>query len=133
MRIAWFSIPAYGHTNPTIGVVKELVSRGHEIYYYGFNQFQDVIEGAGAHFGVDEQEAVKVMVYPNPTRYSVTIEAEGIERLRMTNMMGQVLNVRECDGSDSVVLNLSGYTPSVYLLEVKTINGVAKKRLVLYR
>ena len=21
MRIAWFSIPAYGHTNPTIGVV----------------------------------------------------------------------------------------------------------------
>ena len=50
MRIAWFSIPAYGHTNPTIGVVKELVSRGHEVYYYSFNQFKGVIEGAGAHF-----------------------------------------------------------------------------------
>lgn len=50
MRIAWFSIPAYGHTNPTIGVVKELVSRGHEVYYYSFNQFKEVIEGAGAHF-----------------------------------------------------------------------------------
>ena len=50
MRIAWFSIPAYGHTNPTIGVVKELVSRGHEVYYYSFNQFKDVIEDAGAHF-----------------------------------------------------------------------------------
>jgi hypothetical protein len=47
--------------------------------------------------------------------------------------MGQVLDMRECDGSDSVVLNLSGCTPSVYLLEVKTVNGVAKKRLVLYR
>ena len=50
MRIAWFSIPAYGHTNPTIGVVKELVSRGHEVYYYSFNQFKDVIEDAGAQF-----------------------------------------------------------------------------------
>ena len=50
MRIAWFSIPAYGHINPTIGVVKELVSRDHEVYYYSFNQFKDVIEGAGAHF-----------------------------------------------------------------------------------
>ena len=50
MRIAWFSIPAYGHTNPTIGVVKELVSRGHEVYYYSFNHFKEAIEGAGAHF-----------------------------------------------------------------------------------
>ena len=50
MRIVWFCIPAYGHTNPTIGVVKELVSRGHEVYYYSFNQFKDVLEGAGAHF-----------------------------------------------------------------------------------
>ena len=97
------------------------------------NEVDVILPINASHFGVDEQEAVKVMVYPNPTRYSVTIEAEGIERLRLTNMMGQVLNVRECDGSDSVVLNLSGYTPSVYLLEVKTINGVAKKRLVLYR
>ncbi len=50
MRIAWFCIPAYGHTNPTIGVVKELVSRGHEVYYYSFNRFKDVLEGAGARF-----------------------------------------------------------------------------------
>ena len=97
------------------------------------NEVEVILPINATHFGVEEQEAVKVMVYPNPTRYSVTIEAEGIERLRLTNMMGQVLEMRECDGSDSVVLNLSGYTPSVYLLEVKTVNGVAKKRLVLYR
>ena len=50
MKIVWFCIPAYGHTNPTIGVVKELVSRGHEVYYYSFNRFKDVLEDAGAHF-----------------------------------------------------------------------------------
>ena len=80
-----------------------------------------------------DNPAMDVTVYPNPTRNMVTIEAEGIERIRLTNMMGQVLEMREYGGQDSVVLNLDGYTPSVYLLEVKTINGVAKKRLILYR
>ena len=28
MRIAFFCIPAHGHTNPTLGVVRELASRG---------------------------------------------------------------------------------------------------------
>ena len=85
------------------------------------------------HFGVEDNPAMEVTVYPNPTRNTVTIEAEGIERLRLTNMMGQVLEMREYGRQDSVVLNLDGYTPSVYLLEIKTINGVAKKRLILYR
>ncbi len=97
------------------------------------NEVEVVLPINATHFGVEEESNPKVTVYPNPTRHTVTIEAEGIESLRLTNMMGQVFDIRECDGSDSVVLNLSGYTPSVYLLEVKTVNGVAKKRLVLYR
>ena len=84
-------------------------------------------------YGVDDHQEVDVRIFPNPTRNTVTIEAESIEGLRLINTMGQVLEMRECNGVDSVMLNLSGYTPSVYLLEVKTVNGVAKKRLVLYR
>ena len=83
-------------------------------------------------FGVGEQ-ALEVNVFPNPTKGTVTVEAEGIESIRLTNMMGQVLEVRECDRSDSVMLNLNGYAPSIYLLEIKTVNGAVKKRLVLCR
>ena len=50
MRILWFCIPAYGHTNPTIEVVRELTRRGHEVRYYSFKEFQERIEGAGAEF-----------------------------------------------------------------------------------
>ena len=50
MRMFWFCIPAYGHTNPTIEVVRELVSRGHEVRYYSFEEFREKIEGAGATF-----------------------------------------------------------------------------------
>ena len=50
MRILWFCIPAYGHTNPTIEVVRELTRRGHEVRYYSFEEFREKIEGAGADF-----------------------------------------------------------------------------------
>lgn len=49
-KIVFFSIPAYGHTNPTIEVVRELVQRGHEVWYYSFDPFKEIIEAAGATF-----------------------------------------------------------------------------------
>ena len=50
MKIMWFCIPAFGHTNPTIEFVRELVRRGHEIRYYSFEPFRARIEAAGAAF-----------------------------------------------------------------------------------
>lgn len=50
MKIAWFCIPAYGHTNPTLGLVKELTAAGHQIYYFSFEMFRERIEQAGAVF-----------------------------------------------------------------------------------
>lgn len=49
-KIVFFCIPAHGHTNPTLPVVKELVELGHEVYYYSFNEFKEKLEGVGAHF-----------------------------------------------------------------------------------
>ena len=47
-KIVFFCIPAYGHTNPTIEVVRELVNRGNEVVYYSFKEFKDKIEDTGA-------------------------------------------------------------------------------------
>lgn len=49
-RIAFFCIPAHGHTNPTLGVVRELTARGHEVVYYSYEPFRDRIEASGARF-----------------------------------------------------------------------------------
>ena len=49
-KIVFFCIPAHGHTNPTLGVVRELVSRGHEVWYYSYNMMREKIESAGATF-----------------------------------------------------------------------------------
>jgi MGT family glycosyltransferase len=50
MKIAWFCIPAHGHTNPTLGLVKALVEAGHHVWYFSFEEFREKIENAGATF-----------------------------------------------------------------------------------
>ncbi len=49
-HIVFFCIPAHGHTNPTLEVVRELVSRGHQITYYSYEPFREKITAAGARF-----------------------------------------------------------------------------------
>ena len=49
-KIVFFCIPAHGHTNPTLSVVKELVSRGHQVWYYSYNIMREKIEATGATF-----------------------------------------------------------------------------------
>lgn len=54
-RIVFFSLPAHGHTNPTLPVVRELTERGHEVWYYSFREFREKIIAAGAKFiGCDQ-------------------------------------------------------------------------------
>ena len=49
-KIVFFCIPAHGHTNPTLGVVRELTARGHAVLYYSYEAFREKIEAAGAKF-----------------------------------------------------------------------------------
>ena len=97
------------------------------------NEFEVVLPINSTYFGIEDNDAIKVMVYPNPTQNKVTVEAEGIERIRLIDMMGQVLEVRDFGMSDQAILYLSGYTPAVYLLEISTMNGTVRKRLVVCR
>ena len=50
MKIAWFCIPAHGHTNPTLGLIKEMTDAGHQVFYFSFAPFREKIEKAGAQF-----------------------------------------------------------------------------------
>lgn len=50
MKIVFFCIPAHGHTNPTLGVVKELIKNNNEVYYYSYEIMREKIESTGAKF-----------------------------------------------------------------------------------
>lgn len=49
-KIVFFCIPAHGHTNPTLNVVKELINRGHQVWYYSYETFREKIKSTGATF-----------------------------------------------------------------------------------
>ncbi|MBV9313761.1 MAG: hypothetical protein JO100_08380 [Pseudonocardia sp.] len=47
-HIAVFTYPFHGHVNPTLGVVSELVSRGHQVTYATTDEFADAVASTGA-------------------------------------------------------------------------------------
>ena len=49
-HIVFFCIPAHGHTNPTLEVVRELTCRGHQVTYYSYEPFREKLTAAGAKF-----------------------------------------------------------------------------------
>ena len=49
-KIAFFCIPAHGHTNPTLEVVKELIRQGHGVRYYSYECMREKIEATGAEY-----------------------------------------------------------------------------------
>ena len=50
MHIVFFCIPAHGHTNPTLGVVKELIAQGHQVTYFSYECMREKIEATGARY-----------------------------------------------------------------------------------
>ena len=63
-RIAYVGLPAHGHTNPTLPVVRELVSRGHEVLYYNATSFREKVAPTGVDF--------RALPEPLPTEQEVS-------------------------------------------------------------
>ena len=73
-KIVFFCIPAHGHTNPTLGVVRELVSRGHQVWYYSYNIMREKIESAGATFiSCDDYDTEQNLSAKDSTRMGIDL------------------------------------------------------------
>src|SRR5579872_1234947 len=49
-KYVFLDMPAYGHVNPTLAVVQELVKRGQEVIYYLPEKFKEAVQATGAVF-----------------------------------------------------------------------------------
>ncbi len=49
-KVLFFGMPLHGHTNPSLGLVKELAARGERVVYYSFPEFKEKILAAGARY-----------------------------------------------------------------------------------
>lgn len=82
--------------------------------------------------GVGENEALSVAVYPNPTNSHITIEAEDLKHITITNLLGQVIYDGKAEG-DTFEYDFREYGAGIYLLKIETANGVATRRVAVTR
>ena len=81
--------------------------------------------------GVEENEAL-VKVYPNPTKNLVTVEAEGMTEVLVYNTLGQCVLQKGVAGEQTTV-DLQHVSEGLYLLRIKTANGIVSKCITIER
>ena len=71
-------------------------------------------------------------LYPNPATDRVNITStQSIDRITIVNYVGQVVYDSEVNAERSVVLNTSDYEAGMYIVRIKTENGVVTKRMTI--
>ncbi len=91
-RIAFFCIPAHGHTNPMLPVAAELVSRGNTVRFYSFNEFKSKIEASGAEFISCDSYLPKLTKKEEAELKNVSITEMTIQGVRTTLAMDMFLH-----------------------------------------
>ena len=91
-RIAFFCIPAHGHTNPMLPVAAELVSRGNTVKFYSFNEFKSKIENSGAEFISCDSYLPKLTKREEAELKNVSITEMTIQGIRTTLAMDMFLH-----------------------------------------
>lgn len=84
------------------------------------------------YLGVDavNESNGNVALFPNPTKGSVTIQAQGMNHITVVSVLGQVVYDANVAG-DEYTLNMAQFNAGMYVVRVATENGVAVKRVTV--
>jgi len=87
--------------------------------------------------GIDENESIRVKLYPNPARYSSNFELNIDKSQQVTisivNMNGKTLETLFSGSikSNQFNIDLSTYSAGVYFINVNTAEGISSHRLIV--
>ena len=91
-KVAVFCIPAHGHTNPMLPVVRELARRGDEVRFYSFSEFQEKIERTGATFVCCDKYLPELSMKEEEKLKKVSTTEMTIQDIRITAAMDEFLH-----------------------------------------
>jgi MGT family glycosyltransferase len=92
-KFLFCSSPYYGHVNPTLPIVQELIRRGAEVVYLCSAEFQDVIQSVGATF----------RPYKDVTHNETGFGMESPLMFRTHSIIKQSLEATKADHADFLV------------------------------
>ena len=90
-KIAFFCIPAHGHTNPMLPVAAELVRRGNTVRFYSFSEFENKISAVGAEFISCDEFLPKLTEQEKNRLKNVSTTEMTIQDIRITINMNSFL------------------------------------------
>lgn len=91
-KIAFFCIPAHGHTNPMLPVAAALVQRGNTVRFYSFNEFEEKIKATGADFISCDSFLPELTEQEETGLKNVSTTEMTIQDIRITLHMDDFLN-----------------------------------------
>ena len=71
---------------------------------------------------------IEAKVYPNPTNGIVNIEADGLQRITVSNVFGQIVYDTEIE-ADMAQVNMNPFGPGMYVIRLYTTNGIGTRRV----
>ncbi|WP_051217172.1 macrolide family glycosyltransferase [Paenibacillus assamensis] len=110
-HIAVVNIRAHGHINPTLGIVEELVNRGHRVTYVVTEEFVPVVEAAGA----------EARIYASVIPANIVLKRQGFEHSldpmelffqEAQQMLPQLEEIYEDDRPDLVLYDFMAWIAS---------------------
>jgi hypothetical protein len=82
--------------------------------------------------GLSEDGEDFIKAYPNPTNGQINIEAEGLKHITISNLLGQTIFESKACG-DEFTYDLGKHGTGLYLIRIKTANGIAVKKVSVAR
>jgi hypothetical protein len=79
--------------------------------------------------GIDNNNAMSVQVYPNPTKDVLNVNCEGLRKVEVINAFGQVVTVKEANG-DNIRIDLGVNAAGAYMVRIFTENGLINRQIV---
>lgn len=98
-------------------------------YSYEDNTLNYIVVDATS---IAENDVKGLMIYPNPTRDNLNITAENMNRITITNTLGQVVYDANVN-SDNEVVNMTQFESGIYMINVATEDGMAVRRVTVVR
>lgn len=80
-------------------------------------KFSDIVENS-----------VAAKVYPNPTKGNITIEANGMQHVTISNILGQTI-YDVTSNSDSMTLDLTQFGNGIFIVRISNNNGTCVRRI----
>lgn len=80
----------------------------------------------------EENKESSIKLYPNPSNGRIFIELEGMQKVVVYNVLGQILLNKEANG-DVLQIDLSSFENGMYWLGITTQNGMVTRPFVLSR